>query len=176
MTPKNGTKLARISATSFKIHRLRVIHLYEADYNLVLGVKWRELQQHAESEKLLNPGQYGSCPGRESTGLTLFEELRTDISLCSRKPINNFDNDADSCYDRIIIALVSLLSRKFGQYRHVISVNASTLHKAKYQLKTSLGLSEKDYSNCSLFPIYGTGQGSGNPPTIWCFISSTLFD
>ena len=34
---------------SSKIHRLRVIHLYEADYNLILGVKWRELLYHAGS-------------------------------------------------------------------------------------------------------------------------------
>jgi hypothetical protein len=27
---------------SIKIHRLHVIHIYEADYNLLLGVKWRE--------------------------------------------------------------------------------------------------------------------------------------
>jgi hypothetical protein len=27
-----------------------------------------------------------------------------------------------------------------------------------------------------LFPIYGTGQGSGNSPTVWLFISATLFD
>jgi hypothetical protein len=26
-----------------KIHHLRVIHIYEADYNLLLGVKWRQL-------------------------------------------------------------------------------------------------------------------------------------
>ena len=26
-----------------KIHRLRVIHLFEADYNLILSVKWRQL-------------------------------------------------------------------------------------------------------------------------------------
>jgi hypothetical protein len=25
-------------------------------------------------------------------------------------------------------------------------------------------------------PIYGTGQGSGNSPAIWCFISSLLYD
>jgi len=25
-----------------RIHRLRVIHIYEADYNLLLAVKWRE--------------------------------------------------------------------------------------------------------------------------------------
>jgi hypothetical protein len=115
--------------------------LYEADYNLVLGAKWRELQQHAENENLLNPGQYGSRAGRKSSGLTLFEELGTDIALCSRKPWINFDNDADSCYDHIIPALASLISRKFGQHRHVVCVNASTLHDAKYQLRTSLGLS-----------------------------------
>ena len=25
-------------------------------------------------------------------------------------------------------------------------------------------------------PTYGTGQGSGNSPMIWCFMSSILFD
>jgi hypothetical protein len=29
-----------------KIHRLRVIHLYEHDYNLLLGFKWRTLITH----------------------------------------------------------------------------------------------------------------------------------
>ena len=38
-----------------KIHRLRVIHLYEADYNLILGVKWRELIHHCEDKHLLHP-------------------------------------------------------------------------------------------------------------------------
>jgi hypothetical protein len=42
-------------------------------------------------------------------------------------------------------------------------------------LKTSLGISDEFYSNCQAFPIYGTGQGSGNSPAIWCIISSTLF-
>ena len=29
-----------------KIHRLRVIHLYDADLNLILGVKWSNLVHH----------------------------------------------------------------------------------------------------------------------------------
>ena len=37
-----------------RIHRLRVIHLYEADYNLLLATKWREAIHHAETNKLLN--------------------------------------------------------------------------------------------------------------------------
>ena len=31
------------------------------------------------------------------------------------------------------------------------------------------------YSHCDLFPIYGSGQGAGNPPGVWCAISS-VFD
>jgi hypothetical protein len=129
----------------------------------VLGVKWRELQQHAESENLLNPGQYGSRPGRESTDLTLFEELRTDISLCSRKPIINFDNNADSCYNRIIITLASLLSQNFGQHRHVVGVNTSTLHEVKYKLKTSLGLSEKIIPTARFFPSMAPAKAAAIP-------------
>ena len=39
-----------------------------------------------------------------------------------------------------------------------------------------LGVSEEGYSHCEAHPIYGTGQGSGNSPTCWLLICSTLFD
>ena len=42
--------------------------------------------------------------------------------------------------------------------------------------KTQLGFSSTSYSHCDLFPIYGSGQGSGNSPGLWCAISSILFD
>ena len=43
-----------------KIHHLRVIHLYEADYNLILGIKWRELIHNCEDNNLLHPQLYGA--------------------------------------------------------------------------------------------------------------------
>jgi hypothetical protein len=48
--------------------------------------------------------------------------------------------------------------------------------KAKYRLKTELGVSNEFYQHTVEHPIYGTGQGSGNSPMIWCFLSSVLFD
>jgi hypothetical protein len=87
----------------------------------------------------------------------------------------NFDNDDASCYDRIIPALASLIGRKFGLHKNVVFVHASTLEETKYKLKTSLGVSEELYANCTAFPIYGTGQGSSNSPAIWCIVSSVLF-
>ena len=85
-----------------KIHRLRVIHIYEADYNLILGLKWRELMHAAEDEGLLNDGQYGSRPNRSAHDPVFIEEIQSEICRASRKSNIKFDNDATSCYDRII--------------------------------------------------------------------------
>jgi hypothetical protein len=94
----------------------------------------------------------------------------------SRRSLFNFDNDAASCYDRIILSLASLINHKYGQNRQVVVVHAKTLEEARYKLRMALGLSDTEYSHCIRFPLYGTGQGSGNSPCIWLFISSTLFD
>jgi hypothetical protein len=42
---KVATFMIRKDPNSSKIHRLRVIHLYDADLSLLLGVKWRSLTQ-----------------------------------------------------------------------------------------------------------------------------------
>jgi hypothetical protein len=69
-----------------------------------------------------------------------------------------------------------LIGRKKGLHRLVTLVHATTLAEARYKLKTALGISDSEYSHDKAFPIYGTGQGSTNSPTIWIIISSTLFD
>eukprot|EP00957_Ditylum_brightwellii_P187388 14271651-Ditylum_brightwellii.AAC.1 len=40
----------------------------------------------------------------------------------------------------------------------------------------ALGVSNDYYQHCEMFPIYGTGQGSANLPSIRFIIRSTLFD
>ena len=49
--------------SNYKIHRLRVIHIYEHDYNLILATKWRELIQKCTLNKTINDNQYGGVPG-----------------------------------------------------------------------------------------------------------------
>jgi hypothetical protein len=159
-----------------KVHCLRVIHIFEADYNLILSLKWRALLKHAKDQNLLNDGQYGSRSDQEAPALPYFEELKTEIAYRSRKPLVNMDNDTSSCYDRIIVSLASLISRKYGQNCRIILINAKTLKEAQYGLKTELRVSEAAYSHCTAFPLHGTGQGSDNSPMIWCLISSTPFD
>jgi hypothetical protein len=85
------------------------------------------------------------------------------------------DFDASSCYDRIIPSIASLAARGFGQHQALCFIHATFLQQAKYFLKTTLGLSDEEFSLCPLHPIYGTGQGSANP-VIWVLTSSRLFD
>eukprot|EP00957_Ditylum_brightwellii_P140674 10715676-Ditylum_brightwellii.AAC.1 len=70
----------------------------------------------------------------------------------------------------------SLVARKFGLHKNITFVHTTTLDQAKYCLKTALGVSDKYYQHCQLYPIYGSGQGATNSPQTWLIISSTLFD
>ena len=159
-----------------RLHRTRVIHIYEADYNLALGIKWRSAMHYAEDHDLLNDGQYGSRPKRCAHDPVLIEELQCEISRATRKPMVLVNYDATACYDRIIPNLGMLASQKYGVPPTVTKMNAGTLNRAEYKVRTELGLAPTGYSHEPDFPIYGTGQGSANSPAIWCFLSSTLFD
>ena len=61
-------------------------------------------------------------------------------------------------------------------HEQLVHLHAQTLHCAKYHLRTQNGYSAQFYSHEKEYPIFGSGQGSGNSPFIWLFISSTLCD
>jgi len=70
-----------------------------------------------------------------------------------------------------------IINRKYGLHKRVVhSTLPDTLKQARFHLRTINGISTGSYSHCLQFPIYGSGQGSGNSPSIWLFISSTLCD
>jgi hypothetical protein len=94
-----------------KIHRTRVIHIYEADFNLALGLKWRTAIFRSEFSRVLNDGQYGSRPRRNAIDPVMIEELQLEISRASRKTFAQTNYDATLCYDRIVPNLAMLASR-----------------------------------------------------------------
>ena len=106
----------------------------------------------------------------------MIEELQFEISRILRRIFLQTNYDATACYDCIIPNLAMVTSRKFGIHESTTITNASTLHSAKYNIRTELGMLETHCSHQSEARIYGTGQGSGNSPMIWCFLSSLLFD
>ena len=128
-----------------RLDRTRVIHIYEADYNLALGIKWRTATQHAEAFHLLNDGQYGSRTGRRATDPVLIEEMQYEISRATRKPLLLTHYDATACYDRIIPNLGMIVSRKFGVPEAVTQMNAITLEQATYSAHRTRRLTHRVY-------------------------------
>jgi hypothetical protein len=142
----------------------------------MLGLKWRIALYQSEALKQLNDDQYGSRPRWNAIDPVMIEELQFKISRISRRMLLQTNFDATACYDRIIPNVAMLASRRFGVPKSVTQSNANTLQQAKFHIRTELGLSPSFYSHTDEQPIYGTGQGSGNSPMIWCFLSSLLYD
>lgn len=159
-----------------KIHRLRVIHLMEADYSLLMGHYFRKVMHTSEDKQLLNPGCYGSRANRSAHDPIILEVLQREYSMVTRTSQIKFSNDATSCFDRILPPLANLISRSYGLPKDIAQIHGDMLQKAVYRLKTKLGISEGHYSHSATSPVFGTGQGSTASPMIWGLIVSTLFD
>jgi hypothetical protein len=106
----------------------------------------------------------------------MLEELQFEVSRAASKMFLRLNYDATARYNRIIQNLAMVASQYHGVDKQVTLTNVRTLQHASYHIRTNLGLSESCYSHSEETPIYGTGQGSGNSPMIWCFISSLLYN
>ena len=70
--------------------------------------------------------------------------------------------------------MASIISRSYGLHRNITMINATTLQKANYILKTQLGTSQCSYTHTPKHPLYGIGQGMGNSPAVWALLNSCV--
>jgi hypothetical protein len=93
----------------YLVHRLRVIHLFEADCNFIIGtILGRRAMYSGVDNKTLHPRQWAQ-PGRQYSDVVVLRELTLAIAKLTKTPLAGFENDASACYDRIGMNLV-------GQY------------------------------------------------------------
>jgi Reverse transcriptase (RNA-dependent DNA polymerase) len=158
-----------------RIDKLRVIHLYEADYNLLLKIMWaRKGVWYAHNKDALADGQAGSRPGRRAIEVVVKKEMKYLYSRLTRTPLATIDNDAKSCFDRIMCNLGMAVSGYFGIPICYRKMQANTLKNTTFRIRTAMGDSERTYTHTEDTPIHGTGQGSCASPAIWLFISSFI--
>jgi hypothetical protein len=77
-------------------------------------IKARKLVWHAHDNDKLNEGQSGSRPGRNAFDVLIQKEMKYLFSRITRTNLAIMDNDAKSCYDRIICNLGMIISQYFG--------------------------------------------------------------
>ena len=148
---------------NMQINRLRLINLYEADYNLALKFFWpHKAIKLVDKLGLLGEKQWGTKPLYSVEQPALMDEFITDVHRITCRHMAKLQNDATACYDRMISNLTSLVSRSYQVPDNAYKIQATTLKEMKYRVITSLGISEDHYSNSTSFPIYGSDQGSGH--------------
>jgi hypothetical protein len=126
------------------INRLRVIHLFEADYNLFLKVLWAQrLIKRGEKFNQFGEAQQGSRKGRSATNAVLLKRMTYDLTRIQRSNLGTFDNDAKSCYDRIVNSVAMLASQRLGMPSSAIKTHAGVLATMQYTIKTTFGVSTR---------------------------------
>jgi Reverse transcriptase (RNA-dependent DNA polymerase) len=160
-----------------RIDKLRVINLFEADFNMLLKIMWaRKCVWQMNDRQVINEGQAGSRPGRRAIDVVVQKEMKYLYATTTRTVLGTIDNDAKSCYDRMICNLSMALSYYYGVPRYYCSMLASNLKNSKYSIKTGLGDSTETYQHTNSTPIHGTGQGSCASPALWLMASSFMMD
>jgi hypothetical protein len=156
------------------LHKLCVIHILEADYNLVLKTIFgRRLMKNCEKHGTLGNIQDGFRKGRSTTRTLLHNEIINDYNKWLR--IDNYIGmtDISGCFERILPPIIGLLNRRNGCPKTATQMHAQTLYQAKYFLKTHSGISDMFYLNAQT-PVYGNGQGAGDSPSQWSQESAML--
>lgn len=127
-----------------------------------------------ENLEAFNEGQGGSRSGRRTQELLLTKHLQYAILRLLKQNGSLFDNDAKSCFDRIVMPVTSLAAQQLGMPPKACDVFLNTPRQTKYHVKTAYGISERSYSSNDRRTIHGPGQGGRGSPAIWVAISSLI--
>jgi hypothetical protein len=83
-----------------ELDRLRVIHLFEADFNLMVGILFgRRTMYHQVDKGLFNPAQFGR-PGGECQDASISKVLHNLVYHLTRTPMGQSESDAMACFDK----------------------------------------------------------------------------
>ena len=161
---------------SANIYQLRVIHLYECDSNLLLGLYMREMDQHCEDNHLFNKGSYGERPRRQSIDPVIMDVTQVEVAMITRRLLVWLNNDATACFDRIMPHILCLCLRSCQMPAEFTGLLGDLLRYANYAITPADGVSKETYSHSTESPVFGSGQGSTVSATGWGKLVSIALD
>jgi len=156
------------------IEKLRIIMLFEADFNFMLKAVWgRRMVHHAEKHNVLGSDNHDSRSGRQSLDASVEKVLVYGHARLTRTNLITINNDAKSCYDRILKTLAMTACVAYGLPLLAAVMHNRVHHGMQHRIRTRHGVL-KPYQGTEDNDLEGTGQGSGASPAIWLIYSVTL--
>jgi endonuclease/exonuclease/phosphatase family metal-dependent hydrolase len=159
---------------NFNLDKLRVIHLFEADFNLTVGILFgRRAMYHARDHSLLHDGQGGRL-GSECMDVTLTKVLHITMAHLTKTPLGLFESDAEACFDRIVMLMAFLAFKSLGAPTKPLQMWEQALYHVRHALRTGFGESDHYYDYSDATPIIGPGQGSRGGVAAVCVMTTIL--
>ena len=150
------------------INKLRIIQLFEADFNAVMKIKIsRQLMRDKEVDILLGNDMHGGRQKRTAQQALLTQQLTFNISRQKRLQYSVINLDATKCFDRIYPNLAVITMTKIGSPKGMIVSLAKTLNGMQHRIRTAHGLSTNTISAPHSELWSGVGQGGGASIPIW---------
>jgi hypothetical protein len=151
-----------------QIERLRVIHLFEVDYNLSLKLLWgKRMVYQGEDNNCFGKQQHGSRRLHQAINPVHLKTLTYDLTRILCTSLIMFNNDATGCFNCIIVSLAMIAALRLGLPRPVARMHSSVQLHMKYFIKMAHGISDSFYCMLQDYLLYETGQGSGASPSVW---------
>lgn len=162
---------------NWKIHRLRIIQLYESDVNQSMRFFFaRQMGFMLKDSDCIPDMQFGSRPGKMSISPVLQKQLTYDIVRQSKGVMGCVENDAIGCYNRTANKLGYIKLRQLGMPMSAIKSLADTWYNMVHVIRTAYGRSNSSYRSTKRKPLYGAGQGSTNGPFFWLLMFIVMLD
>jgi endonuclease/exonuclease/phosphatase family metal-dependent hydrolase len=157
-----------------ELKNLRNIHIYECDLNALLSLKWKEALVEAEKTDFMVQSQFGSRKEKSSHNPVFIENAQLEIARLTRKQYGQINYDARACYDRILPNLAAMTSLVHGVPNRLVNLHNRLLEEMQYEVYIEGASKSLAYTSEKDNMVYGSGQGCGNSPFVWLFISNIL--
>ena len=155
-----------------RINKLRIINIYEADYNLPQKQFWLRLStKHAEATHTLDKIAWICRSESNAYNIALIAEFVNKVRRLTFNNLYKLQHDAKACFDRIINYHAMFSRRKIEVPDKISQMHSATLRNTEYRVQKTLGISTHHYKNSESDPINGNGQGAGSSGTNWVYIS-----
>jgi hypothetical protein len=160
-----------------QIHIMRIICLFEADFNTIL--KWyfnRHIMPNAEKSGL-SPNQWGGRNNRSAPACALRKIITWEYARFTKTVLTSFFADLQSNFDCILPDMSSLFLMKKGMSRKAAYSRAAHMAGLQRSVRTATGTSVETYQHDpGQPPLPGEGQGKADSMAIWTLISSELLN
>ena len=155
-----------------KIYRLRRINKCESEYNLILRYFWPHIAAHnAEDAKIMGTHQHGGRKNHQAQDPVMINEFIIEYHRMMYLPLLITQHDNTACFDHTVHNITNICNQNYSIPKSIFEFVTTTKQNTRYHALTILGYSTNFYQHSKQYPVWWSGQGSGNACTELNFLS-----